>query len=88
MDKNAFYLEVEDLLEIPRGGIQGGRALNSLSEWDSFAVISFIALADSTYSVLVAPERIAECRTVDDLTDLIEEGQMRKAAGTKNDLRK
>jgi acyl carrier protein len=87
MDKSAFYVEVEELLELPHGSLQGDRPLDGLSEWDSFAVISFIALADSTYSVILPPERIAECRTVDDLADLIEEGQMKKAAGTKNDLR-
>jgi acyl carrier protein len=73
MDKNAFYSKLNELLELPAGTIAGVSALTAIAEWDSVAVISFIAMADSDYGATVPPERIARCRTVDDLAGLVVE---------------
>jgi acyl carrier protein len=75
MDRSAFYLEVEELLELPRGSLAGDQPLKELEEWDSLANISFIALADSTYGVILQPKKIEACLTVGDLANLIEESQ-------------
>jgi acyl carrier protein len=71
MNKNEFFAKLDELLELPAGTIQTGTALSDIAEWDSVAVISFLALSDSDYSVTVPPQRIAECRTVDDLAALV-----------------
>jgi acyl carrier protein len=71
MNKKEFFEKLDELLELPAGTIQPDAALSDIVEWDSVAVISFIALADSDYGVTVPPQRIAECRTVDDLAALV-----------------
>ena len=73
MDKNAFYSKLTELLELTEGSVGGGSVLADIPEWDSVAVISFIAMADSDYSATVPPERIARCRTADDLAGLVAE---------------
>jgi len=71
MNKNEFFAKLDELLELPSGTTQPGTALSDIAEWDSVAVISFIALSDSDYGVAVSPMRIAACRTVDDLAALV-----------------
>jgi acyl carrier protein len=73
MDNNAFYSKLAELMELSDGAISGSSVLADIPEWDSVAVISFIAMADSDYSATVPPERIARCRTVDDLAGLVAE---------------
>lgn len=78
MNTSKFYVELEELLELSGGTLHGGQALDKLPEWDSLAVISFIALADSTYGVMLQPKKINECKTVDDLARLIEGNETTK----------
>jgi acyl carrier protein len=70
MTKKEFYAELESMLEIEAGTIQGNESLSDLSGWDSMAVLSFIALADGTLGEAVSPSAIAACKTVNDLIDL------------------
>jgi acyl carrier protein len=71
MNASEFYLELDEVLELAPGTLQGGEALEGLEGWDSVAVITFIALADSQYGVVLPPTEIAACRTVSNLADLI-----------------
>jgi acyl carrier protein len=70
MTKSEFYSELESLLEQETGSIQGTESLAELSGWDSMAVLSFIALADSKLGVITSPTALAACRTVLDLVNL------------------
>jgi acyl carrier protein len=72
MNTSEFYLKMDELLDLPVGTLKGGEALEDLEDWDSVAVISFIALADSEYGAVVPPKEIAACKTVDDLAALID----------------
>jgi len=58
------------MLEMESGTIEGDEPLNDLPGWDSMAIISFIALADSKLGVLVSPAALASARTVEDLIKL------------------
>ena len=78
MDNNTFYTKLQEMLELNHS-VNGSTALNDLAEWDSIAVISFIALADAEYAATVPPQRIAQCSTVDDLASLIDEFSARPA---------
>ena len=71
MNPTDFYLKLDEMLELAPGTLKGGEALESLEGWDSVAVISLIALADSEYGVTLPPKEIAECRSVNDLLDLV-----------------
>ena len=70
MTKAEFYAELESLLEMERGSIQGTDLLADLPRWDSLAVLAFIALADSKLHQLVSPAPLVACKTVDDLVNL------------------
>ena len=59
------------MLDLAPGTLTGGEELEGLDGWDSVAVITFIALADSEYGVVLPPKEIAACRTVGTLADLI-----------------
>lgn len=67
MTKQEFYTAYEEVLEIPAGSINGSDKLADLAAWDSLAVISFIAMADSTIGMPVTASALRECQTVDDL---------------------
>ena len=73
MNRNNFLLELDELLELPKGTLKEDQILDKLPEWDSLAVISFIALADATYKVNLDPKQLASCKTIGDLAVQIEE---------------
>jgi len=70
MTKSEFYSELESLLEQEPGSIQGTKSLADLAGWDSMAVLSFMAFADSKLGELVNPAAVSVCRNVHDLENL------------------
>jgi acyl carrier protein len=66
VEKSQFVTDIERLLELKAGTLRSGDRLDSIG-WDSLAVVSFIAHVDSKYGLSVAPERIEQAKTVDDL---------------------
>ena len=75
MDKTSLYLELEKLLELPPGSVRGDQSLTQMPEWDSLAVISFIAMVDNKYGVILQGSKVEACTTVDELVHSIEEHQ-------------
>ena len=75
MDKAAFYFELDQLLELPPGSVQGDQALKRVRHWDSLAVVSFIVLAGTKYGVSLEPNQVGVCETVNDLARCIEDQQ-------------
>ena len=75
MNRAEFYLELEELLELRKGTLGGNEALETIQEWDSVAVISFLALVDGKYGRTLEPKKIQACQTVNDLALLIENTQ-------------
>lgn len=71
MNKSDFLLALDELLELSPGTLNGTETLDSYENWDSLAVISFIALADEKFSIVVGSEAIAKAQTVNDLLQLI-----------------
>lgn len=70
MTKAQFYAEIENMLEMTPGSINGSEFLSNLEQWDSLAVLSFIAMADANLGTLVSANELAKCRTVADLLAL------------------
>jgi acyl carrier protein len=66
-----------EAVELPKGSLKGSEELRSLEHWDSLTVMAIIALADERFGVLLSPDEIAACRTVDELA-----GSMENAART------
>lgn len=71
MDIKAFCSKMDEALDVPPGTVRPDQALDQLEGWDSVAVLAFIAMADTEYGITVPAKDIPECRTVDDLANLI-----------------
>lgn len=70
MTREQFLMEMDQLLELAPGTLGGPEKLEDLEEWNSTAMISFIALADANNGTRVAPRQMVNCATVADLLAL------------------
>jgi acyl carrier protein len=62
---------IEQIVGMNPGEIQGDESLHQIN-WDSMAVISFIAAADSEFGKTINATKIKECNSVRDLLSLLE----------------
>ena len=67
MTRDEFLLQMDEILNLPAGTLQGHEKLEELENWDSTSLITFIALADSAAGVNVSPAQVVNCLTVADL---------------------
>ena len=67
MTREQFLNSMDEVVELPRGTLRGPENLNELEHWNSLAVISFVALADTNNRVSLSPRQIMVCTTVSDL---------------------
>jgi hypothetical protein len=65
--RKEFLRSVDEILELAPGTLQGSEKLQDFRLWDSTALISFMALADSNNNVRIAPRELGSCETVNDL---------------------
>jgi len=70
MTREEFLLELADILELPAGSLTGTERLEDLAQWNSTAMIGYIALADTNNQTRIAPRQIVNCVTIDDLLSL------------------
>jgi acyl carrier protein len=70
MTKREFYSELESLIGLEPGSIQGAEPLSGIAGWDSMEVLRFIALADEKLGEVASPEAIIACQTVADLANM------------------
>jgi acyl carrier protein len=70
MTKQQFLHELEQIIEVDPGSIQGDETLKDLAGWDSMARVSFIAMADERLEALVSPAQLAACKSVPNLMAL------------------
>lgn len=64
---------LEEMLELDTGTLKPDTVLDSLDEWDSIALISFIALVDDEFGKMIKGNTVKEQKTVGDLMTLMEE---------------
>ncbi len=67
MDIASFVTKMEAHMELDEGVLQEGTPLRTLSAWDSFAVIGYIALVDQLFHRSVASKDITQAKTINDL---------------------
>ncbi|HRJ70600.1 MAG TPA: phosphopantetheine-binding protein [Terrimicrobiaceae bacterium] len=65
-----FYRDLETLLELDSGTIRGDEVLADLN-WDSMAVVSFIAMADEKYNASVHVAQLQQAEKVSELLALV-----------------
>ena len=70
MNAQTFLAQLDDILELPKGTLQGSEALADLENWDSLAMMSFIAMTSDQYGAALSPRAIAGCKTVSELMTL------------------
>jgi len=70
MMRKDFLSSLDELVELPPGTLQGPEKLDKLEQWNSMAVIGFIALVDTHNGMKLSPRDIANCSTVSDLLSL------------------
>ena len=71
MTKKDFFILLDELFEKEPGTVKGDEVLAAIPQWDSLAVIGFIALLDQHFAVSVPAGRILDCKTVGDLVALV-----------------
>ncbi|HTZ48944.1 MAG TPA: acyl carrier protein [Verrucomicrobiae bacterium] len=70
MTSQELLEEVNKILGLRPGTLQGQERLDELENWDSTALISFVALAEGHNGVQISPVQIVGCSTVEDLLRL------------------
>jgi acyl carrier protein len=63
---------LEELLDIEKDTLDADTELDQMSEWDSIAVISTIAMFDSIWGKDLTPKEVREFKTVKDILDKME----------------
>jgi acyl carrier protein len=71
MDRQNFLPLLDEVLELAPGTLKGPEKLEDLENWNSMAMVSFVALADEHFNYTVSPRQFVNCETVDDLLNLI-----------------
>lgn len=70
MKRDAFLSEIDEILGLHPGTLQGNEKLEELQNWDSTSLIGVIVLAESASDRHVSPEQVVNCSTVADLLRL------------------
>ena len=70
MKRQDFLSAMDNLLELPTGTLKGPENLDELENWNSLAMVEYIALVDSNTSAKTSPRQIRDCDTIDDLARL------------------
>jgi acyl carrier protein len=71
MNKHQFTCAVAEILEISPEGLSGQEELESIGNWDSLSIISFVAMVDADLNQSIDPEKLKQARTLDDLASLV-----------------
>lgn len=72
MNKNTFYQELRDFLEIESmDHLEGSTNLKTLQEYDSMMVMLIIAFVDQNFNKKLSAQQLANITTVDSLMDII-----------------
>ena len=70
MNKPEFYQRMAEILDAEE--VSPENVLKEFDGWDSLAVLSVLAMADSKYGVSVKADEIRSVVTVEDLAKLVE----------------
>jgi hypothetical protein len=70
MTREEFLLELDGILETPAGTLKGSEKLEDLEQWNSTALMGFIALADTNNGARISPRQVVNCVAINDLLKL------------------
>jgi len=70
MTREEFLLEMDEILGLRTGTLQGNEKLEELQNWDSTAMVGLIVLAETANNTQISPDQVIGCTTVADLLRL------------------
>lgn len=70
-NKEKIVALLEEILEMDAGSLKEDSLLDSLNDWDSLAVISFIAAVDEHYGHMLNGDDLQKAKTIGDLVALV-----------------
>ena len=73
MTENKKMELIAEVLEVEVDGLTPETKLGDLDEWDSIALISFIAMMDDEFDKIIKGSVVKEQKTVADLMAMMEE---------------
>ena len=73
MNQASLLADLAEIMELPAEALSPAAELAALPQWDSTAIIGFMAACDERYGRLLPTDRLLACRTVGDLLALAEE---------------
>jgi acyl carrier protein len=68
--RDAFLIQLDELLELPAGTLKGDEELEDLENWNSLAMVGFMTLVDEHFKIKLSPRQFVNCATVNDLLSL------------------
>lgn len=71
MELNSFYAQLAEILDTDAANLNLDADLEAIG-WSSLAVVSFIAFADEHFGIILEPRKLATCKTVGDLIQLLD----------------
>lgn len=71
MTHDEFLREMEEILGLNPGTLKGHEKLEDLENWDSTALVSLIAVAESRSNTEITLDQVVSCSTVADLLRLV-----------------
>ncbi len=71
MTHNEFLREMEEILGLNPGALKGHEKLEDLENWDSMALVSLLAVAESRSNTEITLDQVVRCSTVADLLGLV-----------------
>ena len=74
MNSTDFLRLLEEVIELPANALKGDEMLADIGQWDSLAVLSFMAKIDEVFAVQVSADAIVKAKSVADLHALLPTG--------------
>lgn len=72
MTKKELLQMLEEIVEADPDTLTGEELIEDLENWDSLAVVNFIALVDENFGITLSPEKIMNSKTVNELVSLLD----------------
>jgi acyl carrier protein len=67
MSRLVFIQRLNELMSLPVGTIKGHEQLDSIKNWDSVALMSFIAFLNEEFEIRVNGKQVMQCQNIEDL---------------------
>jgi acyl carrier protein len=77
IDETEFFERLATILDIEE--VKPEDVLKEYEQWDSLAILSVLAMADSKYGITIKPEEIRAAVSAADLADLVDAKTRRQA---------